>query len=91
MSRTLKATCAFCGDEFVAERSTAKFCSRKHRTAYNRLPMKIATMWDIVTDNIVQIAVITEEHPHLYGHADAAYSMIEAQVKHQHKKLKKKK
>lgn len=30
------ATCLFCGKEFEAERSTAKYCSSKHRTYAGR-------------------------------------------------------
>lgn len=82
--------CAYCGDEFTRKRSTGKFCKPAHRTAYNYLPYRIAGMWERALHDIVQITMITEDYPHLYDYADDAYKMITAQVKHQHKKLKKK-
>lgn len=89
MSRTLKKTCKFCGSEFLAERSTAKFCKPAHRIAYNRLPMRIAGMWERALHEIVQITVLTEAHPHLSAHAYDAHKILAAQVKHQQKKLQK--
>lgn len=77
MSRTLKVTCKFCGDEFLAERSTAKFCTPKHRIAYNRLEGRIETLMHASLDYMWDINQIAKTHPHFEKKAAEAMMIAE--------------
>ncbi len=93
MSRTLKITCEFCGDEFTAERISAKFCKPAHRIAYNRLHRRIANQMNAAMDRIWEISDLCKKHPHLHPDTDAAFVLIgEYMAAHKangNKKLKK--
>lgn len=87
MSRTLKATCAFCGDEFLAERSTAKFCKSAHRMAYNRLEGRIQRCMNAALDYMWDINHIAETHPHLATKAAEAMMTAENYIASHREKL----
>ncbi|KKM97302.1 hypothetical protein LCGC14_1169470 [marine sediment metagenome] len=65
MSRTLKRSCRFCGVEFLAQRSTAKYCTHKHRIAYNRLDARIETLMNAALDYMWDINQLAKAHPHI--------------------------
>lgn len=77
MSRTLKATCAYCGDEFLAERNTAKFCRPAHRTAYNGLKTRIENQYLVACRAIDEIARIRTYHKHTSATCTDAFDAIE--------------
>ncbi len=86
MSRTLKASCKFCGDDFLAQRSTAKFCTPKHRIAYNRLEGRIETLMNAALDYMWDIDKIAKDHSDTINMAIAALQTAEDYI--EHKKLK---
>ena len=72
MSRTLKVNCAFCGEEFLAERSTARFCKPSHRIAYNRLDARVETLMNAALDYMWDINQLAKAHPHIAKKAATA-------------------
>jgi len=89
MSRTLKVTCKFCETEFLAERSTAKFCSPKHRIAYNRLEARIETLMNAALDYMWDINQIGKKHPDFSGQAARAMKIAEGYIENHREKLQK--
>lgn len=87
MSRTLKKTCKFCGDEFLAERSTAKFCKPKHRIAYNRLEGRIERLMNAALDYMRDINQLAETHPHVAKKAAEAMMTAENYIASHREKL----
>jgi len=80
MSRTLKVTCQYCGEEFLAERSTAKFCTPKHRIAYNRLEGRIETLMNAALDYMWDINLLAKTHPHVGKKAARAMLIAEGYI-----------
>lgn len=72
MSRTLKVNCDFCGSEFLAERSTARFCRPAHRIAKNRLGSRIEALMNAALGNMQSIEKIAKNHPDTIHMAIAA-------------------
>ncbi len=87
MSKTLQATCKFCGKEFLAERSTAKFCTPSHRTAYNRLEARIEGLMHAALDYMWDIERIAKEHPDFERKAAEAMMTAEGYIEHKREKL----
>lgn len=77
MPRTLKTTCKFCGSDFLATRSTAKFCTHKHRIAYNRLGGRIEGLMNAALDYIWDIEKIAKDHPDFRENAISAMQIGE--------------
>lgn len=87
MSRTLKVTCKFCGEEFLAERSTAKFCKPAHRIAYNRLEARIETLMNAALDYMWDIEKIAKDHPDTRHMAISAMLTSENYIENKRLKL----
>lgn len=87
MSRTLKVTCKFCGDEFLAERSTAKFCTPKHRLAYNRLEGRIERLMNAALDYMWDINDLAKKHPHVATKSAEAMMIAENYIASHREKL----
>lgn len=80
MSRTLKVICKFCGNEFLAERSTAKFCKPAHRIAYNRLEARIERLMNAALDYMWDINQLAKTHPHIQKEAVTAMIIAEGYI-----------
>lgn len=87
MSRTLKVTCHFCGEEFLAERSTAKFCKPTHRISYNRLEGRIERLMNAALDYMWDINQIGKKHPDFSGQAVRAMQIAEGYIAAHREKL----
>lgn len=87
MSRTLKVTCSFCGDEFLAERSSAKFCTPKHRIAYNRLEGRIERLKNAALDYVWDIKKLAEDHPHMTKFAETELLLAQLYISDARSKL----
>lgn len=87
MSRTLKVTCSFCGDEFLAQRRSAKFCTPKHRIAYSRLEGRIETLMNAALDYMWDINHMAETHPHVAKKAAEAMMTAENYIASHREKL----
>lgn len=69
MGRHVKVKCFFCGEEFLAQRRSAKFCSANHRKAYSRLFEKITDQTGNAGYAVGNIISLVQQYPHLVDYA----------------------
>lgn len=55
--------CAYCGDEFIATRRTAKYCSDNCRVKYNNIDSQLAGYLGTAIMAIENIQKVLEEYP----------------------------
>lgn len=87
MSRTLELKCQFCGDNFMAERITAKFCKPSHRVDYNRLEGRVDRLMHAALDYMWDIEHLAKKHPHLLEHVTSAMQTSENYISDKREKL----
>lgn len=59
------AICHYCGETFLPERSTGKYCSGKCRTAYHRLKTNAEKSTRLVERQLRNLQGIVERYPEL--------------------------
>lgn len=61
----MKAICTFCDKEFEARRKTARFCTDKHRVAYNRQKWAAETIAKGILWDLGHLTIISKKFPEL--------------------------
>lgn len=48
--------CIYCGKQFTAQRSTAKYCSDACKVAFNRMPQDNKNKYEIIRQNLITMS-----------------------------------
>lgn len=63
MVKTLRMKCWYCGEEFLAQRSSAKYCGANCRKSYSRIIKKLEAQAETAASELWKIDELLERFP----------------------------